>query len=731
VKKLGTFAVKHRFVVLLVWMALAVTMGALSNSFGSAYADSFSLPGTDSVKAMNIIGETFGAALKGDRDQIVYQAASTGAFARPAIHHAIEQSLHTIATLPGVASVTSPYPCDGPVDPNHALGGFHCAGSFQHQMGRHGVAYAVVTFATSGFKVPLTEINAVMAAGATAASRAVHVSFGGNAFGQGNQKKGSPGEIFGFLAAAIVLLLAFGSAYAMFLPIGVAVFSLFIASCASALLSHGISIASFAPILGSLIGAGVGIDYALFIVTRTRQGVKQGVAPRDAVVTAINTSGRAVIFAGLTVCIALLGMLVLRLGYLNGVAISASVTVLITMVAAVTLLPALLGVLGVRVLSRRERRVLATEGHIDEATSGAWARWSAYVARKPRRLAIGALAVIVVLCIPFFSLQLGSADQGTDPSGSTTRVAYDTLSAGFGAGFNTPLSVVVQTTPAQADASATAVGHALSALPAVAAVAPLSRPVVRNGVVTYVASVVSKYSSQDPRTQQLIDTIRRDVRPVARGQLHVGGLTAIFADFATVISGKMPLFLGVIVLLGCLLLMVAFRSLLVPVTAALMNLLAAGASFGVVVAVFQWGWGTSLIGSGSGPVESFLPVIMIAILFGLSMDYQVFLVSRMHEEWVHTGDNQAAITRGQASTGRVITAAALIMICVFVSFVFGGQRVIAEFGIGLGGAVLLDAFILRTVLVPAIMHLAGSANWWIPRGLDRVLPRVAIEIDEA
>jgi RND superfamily putative drug exporter len=578
--------------------------------------------------------------------------------------------------------------------------------------------------------MPLAEIKHVMTVASTVASPQVKVYFGGNAFGQQNQKKGSPGEFFGFIAAAIVLLLAFGSIYAMFLPIGVAAFALAIASAATELLSHGISIASFAPILGSLIGAGVGIDYALFIVTRTRQGVKKGLSPRDAVVVAINTSGRAVIFAGITVCIALLGMLVLRLGYLNGVAIAASVTVLITMLASITLLPALLGFLGTRVLSRRERRVLKAEGHIDEAASGAWARWSTYVSNKPIRLATGALLAMVILCIPFFSLHLGAADQGTDPAGSTTRLAYDTLSKGFGPGFNTPLTIVGQTTTKDAPLALADVAAALHRLPSVAALSPAGEPKVSGDTVTYLFSVVSKYSSQDARTLQLITDIRQKVAPVAHGVLHVGGLTAIFADFATVISGKMPLFLGVIILLGCLLLMIAFRSLLVPLTAAIMNLLAAGASFGVVVAVFQWGWGASIIGSGSGPVESFLPVIMIAILFGLSMDYQVFLVSRMHEEWVHTGDNKTAITRGQAGTGRVITAAALIMICVFLSFVFGGQRVIAEFGIGLGGAVLLDAFILRTILVPAIMHLAGKANWWIPKAIDRVLPRVAIEVDD-
>jgi RND superfamily putative drug exporter len=342
-----------------------------------------------------------------------------------------------------------------------------------------------------------------------------------------------------------------------------------------------------------------------------------------------------------------------------------------------------------------------------------------------------ALLVILALAIPVLSLNLGISDQGSDPAGSTTRMAYDLLAKGFGPGFSGPLVVVGSLHNAADKTAMQALDASLHNKPGIAEVGPLIvNPQGNVGLITVVATT----SPQDTKTSALIANLRDTYIPAATATTHtaiyVGGSTALAHDFANVLDSKIPLFLAVIVILGCLLLMIAFRSILIPLTAALMNLLAVGASFGLVVAVFQWGWGSSLIGSGTGPVESYLPIIMIAILFGLSMDYQVFLVSRMHEEWVNTGDNEGAIVHGQANTGRVITAAALIMVCVFFSFAFGGQRIIAEFGIGLGGAVLMDAFIIRTVLVPSLMHFFGKANWWMPAWLDRIVPHVAVEASE-
>ena len=717
-KTLARLSVRRRWYMLVAWIVLFIGINLVSQSLGSAYANTFSLPGTNSTHAFALLSKAKG--LGGDADQIVFQTTSGTVAAQQAT---IDQMLGKVAKLPSVASVISPF-CSG--------GGI-CIGS--SQVSKDGtIAYATVLFAKQSFNLTKSQIKAVEVVGETIRSKTLNVQFGGNAFGQLDAPSGSPGEVFGLIATAIVLFLAFGSLLAMLLPLGVALFALGVALAATTLLSHGIAIAQFAPILGSLIGLGVGIDYALFIVTRSRQGLKRGLSVEESIVTAIDTSGRAVLFAGSTVCIALLGMLALRLSFLNGVAISATLTVAITMLASLTLLPALLGFQKHRVLSRRERRLLAANGPEPIVVEGAWWRWAKFVAKHPRLLSMGALALIALISVPLFSLHLGSSDQGLNPKSTTTRQSYDLLAKGFGPGFNGPLSIVGALNSPRDLAAMQRLDASLQGKPDIAAVSQVF-PV--DGGKVGVFKVVPKTSPQDVATSKLIDTLRNTYIPAATATSHtaiyVGGITAIFDDFAQVLGSKIPLFVGVIVLLGCLLLMVAFRSVLIPVVAAVMNLFAAAASFGLVVAVFQWGWGSSLISAGVGPVESFLPIIMIAILFGLSMDYQVFLVSRMHEEWLNTNDNEEAIIRGQANTGRVITAAALIMISVFFSFAFGGERIIAEFGIGLGGAVLMDAFILRTVLVPALMHAIGKANWWMPSWLDRIVPHVAVEAtsDEA
>jgi RND superfamily putative drug exporter len=523
-----------------------------------------------------------------------------------------------------------------------------------------------------------------------------------------------------------VLFIAFGSLLAMLLPLAIAIFALVSGLMATGLLSHAVTIPSAAPTLGILIGLGVGIDYALFIVTRHRNNIKAGMSPQDAAVRALNTSGRAVLFAGTTVCIALLGMLVLRIGYISGLGIAAAVTVLFT-VAATTLLPALLGFLGMRVLSRRERRRLAADGPAPDGTSGAWTRLAAFVQRHPAPLAAAAATVMLILAIPVLSLRLGSSDAANDPASTTTHQAYDLLATGFGPGFNGPLELAGTTsTPADAVAFARLAGT-LRTEPGIAAV---SAPVAGHGAS--LISVIPTTSPEAKATSTLISQLRDTVIPAAEHgttlRVYVGGVTAVNGDFAAVIAPKLLIFIGVILVLGFLLLTLAFRSLLIPAVAAVMNLLAAAASFGVLVAVFQYGWGLHVLNLGqAGPIESFLPVLMLAVLFGLSMDYEVFLVSRIREEWATTGDNHQAVRTGQATTGRVIIAAATIMIRVFSAFILSGQQTIGEIGIGLAAAVLLDAFLLRTVLVPAVMHLSGRANWWLPAWLDRILPHLSIE----
>jgi RND superfamily putative drug exporter len=709
---LARWCFRHRFIVIGIWLVALATLGEVNHSAGTAYKDSFNLPGTESTRALDLLKAASPQAA-GDQDTIVWHVTS-GSVKDASVRDRIEPMLAKVGSAASVAGVVSPYTPQGAT-----------------QISRTGdTAYARVTFDEAGPQLDKADIQHVIDLATAARTSGLEVELGGNAIQQVNEISTSTSEAVGVIAAAVVLLIAFGSLLAMLLPLAVAIVALGGATLAIGLLSHTVTMANIAPTIAALIGLGVGIDYALFVVTRHRTGLKAGLTPEESVVRALNTSGRAVIFAGATVCVAMLGLLTLNMTFLNGIGISAAVMVLFTVVAAITLLPALLGVLGMRVLGRRERRRLAAEGPHETHTRGFWARWSALVERRPGLLAPAALLVILVLSVPVLALHLGSSDQGNDPSSATTRKAYDLVADGFGPGFNGPLQLVAQVhSPADQKALHTLVGTLNNHYPGVAAAAAMpSKP----GATLAVVQVIPTTSPQDTKTSDLIKRLRDRTVPAAEKgttlQVYVGGQTAIFDDFAEVITGKLPMFIGVIVGLGFLLLMIAFRSIVVPLTAAVMNLLAAGASFGVVVAFFQWGWGTEAFGLGAaGPVESFLPVMMLAILFGLSMDYQVFLVSRMHEEWVHTRDNRRAVTVGQASTGRVITAAATIMICVFLAFVFGGQRIIAEFGVGLASAVFLDAFVLRTVLVPALMHLFGRANWWLPRWIGSWLPHLAVE----
>jgi RND superfamily putative drug exporter len=715
---------RHRFVVIAAWVVLLIGLGTLSQAVKSDFNNSFSLPGTGSTTAQQLLAKAI-PAQAGDSDTIVWQV-SHGTVRDPAVAARMTAVLRQVATMPEVAAVASPY------GPRGAA-----------QVSRDGrTAYATVDFAKQANALAKADITRVIDAAKAARAPGLNVQLGGQAIESTEQAPLSTSTTVGVLAAAVVLFIAFGSLLAMLLPLVTAIAGVGGGLMAITPLTHAMNVVDFAPILGALIGLGVGIDYALFIVTRHRRGLRAGLTPEEAAVQALDTSGRAVLFAGSTVCISLLGILVLGVGFLNGLAVASALTVVFTVLAAVTLLPALLGVFRMRVLSRRQRRRLpGGSGGMASPQAGGhrgvvpreltlWARWSGTVERRPAVLAIAAAAVMMVLAIPVLSLRLGSSDQGNDPSATTTRQAYDLLAEGFGPGFNGPLLLVAQT---RSPADLAALRALEASLPNVADVTSVTTLAASGG--TEVIQVTPATSPEAKATSDLITTLRNDTIPAAeRGttlHVYVGGVTATFADFAGVVNAKLPWFILAIVGLSFLLLVVAFRSLLIPATAAVMNLLAAAASFGVLTAFFQWGWGTNAFGLGqAGPVEAFLPVVTLAILFGLSMDYQVFLVSRMNEEWVGGRRNSVAVRTGQAETARVITAAATIMICVFLTFSFMGSRDVAEFGIGLAAAVALDAFILRTVLVPAAMHLLGDANWWLPRWLDRRLPHLAIEPPE-
>ncbi|MFJ3303375.1 MMPL family transporter [Streptomyces sp. NPDC086549] len=694
---------RHRLVVLLLWVGALFGLGFSASTAGTDYANVFSLPNTDSKRAYDLMQKAFPQSA-GDTDTVVWKTG-TGSVRDQDVRSRIQPALEKIAGMRGVGQVTSPY--------TGTLGAA--------QISRDGrIAYAQITFADQANAVPKDLVQKVVDTAQGAERDGLQVELGGQAIQRVQAPPTGLAEMVGIVAAAVVLFLAFGSLFAMLLPIGVAVFGVGTGLFSTQLLSHATDIPDLAPLLATLIGLGVGIDYALFIVTRHRKGILRGVDPEQSAVTALNTSGRAVLFAGGTVCIALAGMLVTNLRFLDGVVIGTSLTVVLSVLAATTLLPALLGFLGPRVLSRRQRRRLAEQGPEQERASGLAARWAAGVEKRPRTIAALAVVLMAALALPVLSLRLGATDQGNNQASTTTRKAYDLLAEGFGPGFNGPLQVVTS------GGDTTKLVKGIEATSGVARVAPL--PPAR-GVT--VIQVVPTTSPQSKQTDELIDTLRDKVIPEAGVQAHVGGVTAVSKDFSGVTGDRLPYFIATIIGLGFLLLLIAFRSLVVPLTAAVMNLIAAAASFGVLVAIFQWGWGLDLLGLGKeGPINAFLPVIMLSLLFGLSMDYQVFLVSRMHEEWVHTKDNARAVRVGLAETSRVINSAALIMVCVFLAFVLSGDSGAATAGVGLAVAVALDAFILRTALVPAAMHLLGGANWWLPGWLEKRLPHLAVEPKE-
>ncbi|MFE4050825.1 MMPL family transporter [Streptomyces sp. YIM B13518] len=713
---LARWCVQRRLITVLLWLLALGGVSAGAFAAGSAYSNDYQVPGTESGRAAQLLQEGFPALGGGDSDNVVWHTSS-GGVRDPGVEQTMTRTLERIGDLPGVAAVSGPYGDQG-------------AGRVSAD-GR--TAYATVTFDDQAKDIDAGEAAAVVETAEAARTDGLQVELSGSAVELGESSGGHTAEIVGVLVAAVVLFLAFGSLAASLLPIATALVGVGTAYAGIGLLGHVMTVADFAPMLGTLIGLGVGIDYALFIVTRHRRGLKRGLTVSEAATNAVATTGRAVVFAGATVCIALLGMLILRLNFLNGVAIAASLTVVLTVAASVTLLPALLSFIGTRALSRRERRRLAEHGPEPEVPTGFAARWSAFVERHPKLLGAVAVVVMAVLALPTLFLHLGTSDQGNDPRTSTTRQAYDLLADGFGPGVNGPLTLVTHVDGAQDRLALDNLDTTLRATEGVASVSPAT---YGTGGDTAYLTVVPESSPQSKQTSDLVDRLREDVLPRAESgtslDVQVGGVTAGYDDFADVIVDKLPLFVGVVIGLGCLLLLVGFRSLAIPLKAALMNVAAVAATFGVVVAIFQWGWGSDVLGLGAGgPIEPFLPVIMVSVLFGLSMDYQVFLVSRMYEEWLETGDNRRAVRIGLAETSRVINSAAVIMISVFLAFVLTGDRVIAMFGIALAAAVALDAFVLRTLLVPALMHLLGGANWWLPRSLDRIMPRISIEPPEA
>jgi RND superfamily putative drug exporter len=707
--------------VFVAWLVVAVLTTVVASAVGRNYATNFTLPGTQSQKALDLLKKEF-PAQSGDVDTIVFHTEN-GTIDDAQVKAAMTKLLDQVSGDPHVVSVRSPY------DPE---------GSVQVSQDRR-TAFATINYDKPSNQVPndagkpvLDQIGAVNVPG-------LKVAAGGQVMENAEGFSVGPATLIGAIAALIILLFTFGSLVAAGMPLITAGFGLITGVALIGLATHVTSIPNVSTDLALMIGLGVGVDYALFIVTRFRENYLTNGNVEQSVVEAMDTSGRAILLAGTTVTIALLGMFATGVSFLYGLAIASVLAVLMTMFASLTVLPSMLSKYGHRIVRPRTRpfgrrgaaaaAADSPDAVMKEASRSRWREWSRTVQRRPWPLALVSCGLMIALLLPVFALRLESSDAGNDPSGTNTREAFDMLADGFGAGFNGPLLIVTELPSGQnATTAQQTVSAAVAKTPGVVAVTPPRTSPSGN------VAVFEAYPSSAPQAQattDLVNHLRSDVAPGIEKQtgatVLVGGFTAGSIDFSHVLSNKLPLFIGIVVVLSALLLFVIFRSIVIPIQAALMNLLSIGGALGVTVLVFQDGWFASVIGIEKGPVEPWIPVLMFAVVFGLSMDYEVFLISRVREQWIRRRDASEAVADGIAFTGRVITAAAAIMICVFLSFMFGDERVLKEFGFGLAVAVLLDAVVVRCVLLPAVLELLGERTWWLPQWLDDRLPHINIE----
>ncbi|HHC08671.1 MAG TPA: MMPL family transporter [Actinobacteria bacterium] len=737
----------RRFAV--AWLIVVALLGATAIAVGPAFLTNITAPDSESTRGLAVLAGEFPGA-GGEPATIVFKAA--GGVDDPAVRRVVSDFLEEARRVDGVVNLVSPYSPIG-------------AGQISED---RTVAYARLVLAADLTTDEGEAVRDELAALAPS-DPGIEVAYGGEVF---RERRPPSSETLGLAFAVLVLVFTFGSVLATGLPIATALAGVGTGVLATALLSNGIEMPDFAATIGVMIGLGVGIDYALFIVTRFQEYVAGGRSIPDAVAAALDTSGRAVLFAGVTVVVSLLGMLLMGITFVTGLAVAASTTVLATMVASVTLLPALLGWVGERIATTRRGGLLAAvflavalvgvaldlpllRGAIALALVAAilgrvWSplaapvtlssavqqerslsyRWSRFVQRRAAVVTAVGVVALSLVALPILSIQLGFADAGNDPEGTTTRRAYDLLEEGFGPGANGPL-LVVATLPGRTDPAR--LGRLGEALVGVDGVATVSPPLPNDPTAPTAAlvEVIPQTSPQSEATTQLVHRLRDEVLPVLAedtgAQFLVTGPVAANLDFSDYLAARIWWFYGAVLALSFVFLMTVFRSVLVPLKAVGMNLLAIGAAYGIVVAVFQWGWGGALLGITPGPIEPFIPMMMFAIVFGLSMDYEVFLLSRIREEYAVTGDNSTAVADGLAATARVITAAALIMVFVFGSFLLEDTRTVKILGLGLAAAVAIDATVVRMLLVPATMELLGDRNWWIPRRLDAVLPAVAVE----
>jgi putative drug exporter of the RND superfamily len=709
---IGRFCSRHHWPVIAVWIVLAFALLAIASAAGSKTSENLTLPGTDSTTATELLEDNLPEQAYGS-NPLVFEAPK-GKLTQSRYASAVEETAERLNELGEVNSAVSP------LSPKGA--------AFLSKDGS--IGYIPVVLNVGPGEIDEAQAQRILNAAQPARAAGLETSVGSYVGQQLSKPETETSEAIGLAAAVVILLFAFGTATAMMLPIVSAVAGLLVALSIIRLLEHVLQVPGVALTLATMIGLGVGIDYALFIVTRHKLQLGEGMELRESIARATATAGGAVAFAGFTVVIALCSLAFAGIPLVSTLGFMAAVAVVVAVCAATTLLPAMLGALGPRIDSLR---VKLGKTHPDDKEPHGWRRWAERVSARPGTATVVSLLILLVLALPILQLELGQNDVSALPKDTTSRQAYDALDEGFGPGVYGPLLIASEfSSPAEAQQVLPKLEKAIGGAGDVAAV---GEPALDKAGTTAVFTVISKSEPWSDDTVDLVENLRETTVPGAlagtEANAFVGGQTAGYIDLATQISDKLPLMIAIVVALSFLVLLVAFRSLLVPIKAAAMNLISVAAAYGIVTAVFQLGWGASLIGLDHAiPIVSFVPLLMFAILFGLSMDYEVFLLTQMREHYEKHGDARRAVVEGLANTGRVITSAAAIMVCVFTSFVLNGDPLVKEFGVGLAVAIAIDSTLVRCLLVPAVMVLLGDRAWWLPGWMDRLLPRVSIEGEE-